>query len=406
MGQWQSDYTKKRPQQIPSPDREHLSTPTGLLFNELQKCPTPTLNALRDMLKLVLELDTGNYHAKSIPLLLYVFRTVVRVEGFVLYLTKHAQCKALAATGKNSTSGCGWESFVRGLDTSSTSISSLSAWQSIIHVMIEEQVLPMIQRWTKQAIKGNQLGAACILHAHMCYMYKNSSLNIATPATTRGGTRPLLKRTEIETLLVSQIFLGINFTFDAEFPNDKLGMGGAGTEKRSKAGAKSSTFGQEVNTALMIAQTEIFDLFTSYRWEILRWLGQNEKEGDEVMECIVKSLTETVDRNSNNDADDDQDGEGGGGKENVTKFKARRWRSMNAPGCIGRFVPDTEAVTQKKVAEKGMFQQWSDKISGGNSENSEQSFEAWLHETFTQVIARCLCVCNHFSWLRRVWKWR
>jgi hypothetical protein len=64
--------------------------------------------ALKEMLRLAIELDTGNYHARSIPLLLYIFRTVVRVEGFVLYLTKHAQWKAMA-TNKSDRSMCGWQ---------------------------------------------------------------------------------------------------------------------------------------------------------------------------------------------------------------------------------------------------------------------------------------------------------
>lgn len=34
----------------PAPGRDHLATPSGLLFNELQKSPSTTLQAIEDML--------------------------------------------------------------------------------------------------------------------------------------------------------------------------------------------------------------------------------------------------------------------------------------------------------------------------------------------------------------------
>jgi hypothetical protein len=102
-------------------------------------------------------------------------------------------------------------------------------------------------------------------------MLKTSALVVATPGGgINGRSRPLLRRQEVEALLISQIFLGINFSFDAELEMDKLGTGAASAKRgggggSGGTGSGSSGFGEEVSTALMIAQTEMFDLFTAYR---------------------------------------------------------------------------------------------------------------------------------------------
>ena len=46
---------------IPAPDRSHLATNCGLLFNELLKSPQGIMDALLNLLKLAIELDTGRW---------------------------------------------------------------------------------------------------------------------------------------------------------------------------------------------------------------------------------------------------------------------------------------------------------------------------------------------------------
>jgi hypothetical protein len=46
---------------IPAPDRKHLTTPAGLLFNELQKSPTTVISCVSNMLALALDLDVGRF---------------------------------------------------------------------------------------------------------------------------------------------------------------------------------------------------------------------------------------------------------------------------------------------------------------------------------------------------------
>ena len=61
--------------------------------------PHPTLSfqilltSLDRMLDTALELDTGRYSPGQSPLILYVFRLVVRVEGFLLFLRDERRCR-------------------------------------------------------------------------------------------------------------------------------------------------------------------------------------------------------------------------------------------------------------------------------------------------------------------------
>lgn len=57
-GAWQSEYTKTMPATIPAPNRDHLSTSVGLLFNEIINQPEVVTNFMRSMLEKVILLIT------------------------------------------------------------------------------------------------------------------------------------------------------------------------------------------------------------------------------------------------------------------------------------------------------------------------------------------------------------
>ena len=61
-GVWQESKVRKMPSCIPCKNRrENLSTPSGLLFNELVKSPRTILSCLEEMLNLIMEMDSGRY---------------------------------------------------------------------------------------------------------------------------------------------------------------------------------------------------------------------------------------------------------------------------------------------------------------------------------------------------------
>ena len=77
--------------------------------------------------------------------------------------------------------------------------------------------------------------------------------------------------------------------------------------------------------SIQIAQSEIFDIIQTHRYNILRFIRENPVEGDQAMEAVVRIATGTGVREL---------------KE--SELKQRHWQSINHPTCYGRFVPDTE----------------------------------------------------------------
>ena len=60
-GEWQADAPKPLPKLIPAPDRTHLATRAGILFNELTHSPSASVSAVTAILDNALDLDAGRY---------------------------------------------------------------------------------------------------------------------------------------------------------------------------------------------------------------------------------------------------------------------------------------------------------------------------------------------------------
>ena len=81
-GLWQEAHVKTAPQRIPAPNRAHLATPAGILFNELTRSPTAVSESVLALTGLALELDSGRYDPTSANCAasLYILRVAARVE--------------------------------------------------------------------------------------------------------------------------------------------------------------------------------------------------------------------------------------------------------------------------------------------------------------------------------------
>eukprot|EP00954_Amorphochlora_amoebiformis_P026472 1379476-Amorphochlora_amoeboformis.AAC.1 len=77
--------------------------------------------------------DTGRYLASSGPIILYVIRTLVRVEGFMLYLIKHHEWDHTCVNGT------GYEAFIRGLEITDKEHKILSAKREELRFVLSEQ---------------------------------------------------------------------------------------------------------------------------------------------------------------------------------------------------------------------------------------------------------------------------
>ena len=101
-GEWQPDSPKVIPTQVPAPNRAHLATRVGILFNELTHSPTASVSAVTTILDNALDLDAGRYvRGGGSSTILYAIRLVTRVESYVNYLLSHKRimCAVFALPG-------------------------------------------------------------------------------------------------------------------------------------------------------------------------------------------------------------------------------------------------------------------------------------------------------------------
>ncbi|CAN0273248.1 unnamed protein product, partial [Ectocarpus sp. 12 AP-2014] len=137
--QWQAAETKAIPTHVPAETRDHLTTPCGLLFNELLKSPKILLSSLDRMLETALELDTGRYTSTQSPLILYIFRLVVRVEGFLLFLRDEGRCRRTRG--------------LRREDRDPRVLDELARAQGRWRRKLNSEAFPVLERWLKRAAR-------------------------------------------------------------------------------------------------------------------------------------------------------------------------------------------------------------------------------------------------------------
>lgn len=313
-GKWQEDYEKKIPELVPCPEGNHLSTPCGLLFNELAHSPGQLMQALQDMAKFILEMDEGKFSWHSSPYILYLLRLFVRIEEYLQFMDDHVIWKRDA----NLFSATGARSFVRGLQCSDASLVIVKDALKMTRQTLNNDLYPLLSAWCKKSTRDKQMKECAILHTHLAYIFKNV-------------TSKDLDARAVETLLISQMYLHNSFTFDM----DDLG---SSDEKRT---------GQEenLNSGLGVPQTEVFDLFTKHRNKCMAWLLASPTECNKVMdnvECAL-AMTEQVD-----EAAEEQ------GPVH------RRWLSLSEPGLVGRFQPEIEIRARQKLPslEFSCFEDW------------------------------------------------
>ena len=86
-GEWQCDAPRQLPTRIPEPERAHLKTPAGMLFNELTHSAAPSIAAISAILDNALELDAGRYvRGGSSSTILYAIRLATRLENYLNFL--------------------------------------------------------------------------------------------------------------------------------------------------------------------------------------------------------------------------------------------------------------------------------------------------------------------------------
>lgn len=165
--------------------------------------------------------------------------------------------------------------------------------------IMNTQVFPILERWIEYAVKASDMATACILHAHIAYLFLHTSYEE-------------LNDQSVITMITAQIVLNSHYSFDSQTV--------------AKVSRSSKNRNQKIG--LGVADTEIFDLFQKQRGNIMKYLQKDAKRTNEIMETIVQTITFSNKSKSftNNPA--------------INTSITRYWRNVDGMFNIGRFVPD------------------------------------------------------------------
>ncbi len=260
-----------------------LSTPLGSMFNEIAKSPDVLTTCVIKMLTRALDMDVGKYSSKATsgPLILYLIRLAVRVEGFLKFALKE----------------CSKPGYPRPRGLESLNNVKIEEALSKLRKIIHQQAFPVLEYWIDPS-RCTNVNVFCLVHAHLLYLFKNYDYED-------------LDKHSLSVILSSQVYLMINHRFSSQAYDDLQDM----------------VDPMKPPPSIQIAQSEIFDLIQKQRYQILKYMRLHQNDGDEAMEAVVRISTGTGSRLKGTDQ---------------SSLKSRRWNSIKHPTCYGRFVPDTE----------------------------------------------------------------
>ncbi len=256
-------------------DRRLLATPCGILFNELRHSPNVVLKCTQKMLRHILELDTGRFPSstpKKLRMILFVIRFATRIRNYTSIIVANDDWRE---DGPITTSS-GWNTFISGLEyITEVNIHALRNGLSILCWMLDREVISMLKQWLQQVHKANLTADACILHAHIAFVCKDTN-------------EANLDYDTVLHILSSQIFLNCHYDLDADSLNNRISPRKVKRKPRmSRASRKPAGPMQPINT-FIIPQTELLEIFQRQRGPIMRWLVRHPKDCDTIMEALLR----------------------------------------------------------------------------------------------------------------------
>jgi len=254
-GRWKpADYTDTI-SEIPVVDydklEELLATAHGTLFNEIAKSPDVITICIVKMLERALDMDVGKYtkKASSGPLILYLVRLAVRIEGYMKYALK----KCIPGQPRP-----------RGLE--SLSNVKVDAALKKIRALLDSQAIPTLEYWIDPN-RCKDVDIMNLVHAHLLYLFKNYDYED-------------LDYRAVSVILSSQVYLTINHRFSTKVYDD----------------IQDTSNPTHPPPSIQIAQSEVFDVIQAHRYSILRFVKEKKEEGDHAMEAVVRVATGTGSR--------------------------------------------------------------------------------------------------------------
>ncbi len=101
----------------------------------------------------------GKYSPPSSSVILYVTRLLVRIDGYMRFLQRHAVwANSGGATGPMT--GSGPESLVRGLGATREALEIIGSTGARLRAAMDDRLFPILERWVNAAMKVC-VGVAC-----------------------------------------------------------------------------------------------------------------------------------------------------------------------------------------------------------------------------------------------------
>ena len=168
-GEWQRDEERPEPKVIPAPDRRHLTTPVGLLFNEIKYAAHGVMKPILRILELALELDSGKFVPTTSPIILYVARLLTRIESYFLFIIEHYEWQQQNIR----LNGVMAQSIIRGLTCAGHVIEQLKEFCAQLRASINKSVFPVLTQWLAYATRQDHNTHICVLHTHIALLLQN-----------------------------------------------------------------------------------------------------------------------------------------------------------------------------------------------------------------------------------------
>ncbi|KAL1530323.1 hypothetical protein AB1Y20_001232 [Prymnesium parvum] len=300
-GAWHPDVAKTMPSKIPSPNRSHLATPTGLLFQELTHSPAVILDSINTILENAIEADVGRYSGSgSAVVILYTTRLALRIEAYARYLlSPHAdkvRGLALPADGHART--------------------TLEHGTAALRTKFEHQLMPILLGWYSRLRRDAQTRDAAVVSTHLAFVFGG---------LTDGGMH--FDERSLFILLSSRVFINVHHDFNIE-PDLEL----AGQHRSRKRRASGNENVHE--SRLGYEALDVFDLWQSHLVKIVNALHGSPADSHTILDGVVKLLS---------------------GAQDVP---SRQWRELPAMGCCGRFVPGSAADVQFDGGPSSDYETW------------------------------------------------
>lgn len=160
---------------VPTPRRELLATPYGLLLNELSVSPSSLVSPLLKLADLAANLDVGTVRSTTVTIILYVSRLVARVDGYMSLLVDLHR-------GDDPCARCP----LRHTLLSHEAASALQEGQRAIRAIFRDKLHPLFEEWLGElrleaSAHSSEEGEAidesvhlaCRIHAHLLLLHRN-----------------------------------------------------------------------------------------------------------------------------------------------------------------------------------------------------------------------------------------